>query len=397
MSSDPSQDSRFVPDPIEKIILKSMNEGVITLECTGKIHTTNPAALKILGFEQEDLVGRQFYEVFSDPRNSEFADTFMHAVQSGKRQLHPDVEYTRADGQVVYLSLAPSFLDYDVCVPDLQNVVVVFRDVTALKSLEQMKRRAVNHLSHELRTPLAIITASVGTLAADERSTEKQQKAFARVERNIKRLAELSGIIEEIFNPPVIDPQTIQVRSTIEEILAELRLHFLHRSVTIGTCIGSDLQVVLDRSLLVTVIKTLVKNSVEAVPNGGEILVTAERVTGGMSLTVQDWGVGIAIGDREFIFDGFHNTQITDDYSSKRPYDFNAGGKGLELLRLKTLAEASLFQISFSSARCRYIPEDGDHCPGDISLCSHISGIRDCKASGGTTFGVLFPSISSQG
>ncbi len=370
-----------------------MNEGVITLECTGKIHTANPAALRILGFEQEDLVGREFYEVFSDPRNGEFANTFMRAVQSGKTQLHTDVRYTRADGQIVDLSLAPSFLDYDVCVPDLQNVVVVFRDVTALKSLEQMKRRAVNHLSHELRTPLAIITASVGKLAPDEGSTEKQQKALARVERNVKRLAELSDIIEEIFNPPEIDPQIMPIRSAIEEILSELRPHFHHRSVTVSTCISPDLQVTLDRTLLVTVLETLVKNSVEAVPDGGEILVTAERVPGGMSLTVQDWGVGIAIGDREFIFDGFHNTQITDDYSSKRPYDFNAGGKGLELLRLKTLAEAGLFHLSFSSARCRYIPEDGDHCPGDISLCPYASGIGECKSSGGTTFTLLFPSI----
>jgi two-component system phosphate regulon sensor histidine kinase PhoR len=391
MSSDPSQDSHLLPDPIEKIILKSMNEGVITLECTGKIHTANPAALRILGFEQEDLLGRQFDEVFSDQRNSEFTNTFMHAIQSGKTQLHTDVTYTRADGQVIDLSLAPSFLDYDVCVPDLQNVVVVFRDVTALKALEQMKRRAVNHLSHELRTPLAIISASIGQVAADEISIEKQQRALARVERNIKRLTEVYDIIEEILNPPEIDPQTMQIDSTIHEILGRLRPAFTHRNVTISTCIPSDLQATLDRTLLVTIVETLVKNAVEAVPDRGEILVTAERAAGGMSLKVQDWGVGISVADQEFIFDGFHNTQVTDEYSSKRPYDFNAGGKGLELLRLKTLAEAGFFQISFSSTRCPHIPRDGDHCPGDISLCPYASGIGECKSSGGTTFKVFFP------
>ena len=52
-------------EPIEKTILRSMNEGVITVECNGDIHTANPAALRILGFEERELVGRKFDSVFS--------------------------------------------------------------------------------------------------------------------------------------------------------------------------------------------------------------------------------------------------------------------------------------------------------------------------------------------
>src|SRR4030042_5794098 len=65
-------------DAIEKIILRSMNEGVITLECTGDIYTVNPAALRILGFREEELKGRKFAEVFlNDPANDKFTDLFV--------------------------------------------------------------------------------------------------------------------------------------------------------------------------------------------------------------------------------------------------------------------------------------------------------------------------------
>ena len=45
-------------DPIERIILRSMNEGVITLECNGTVHTVNPAALRILGLSQRGHQGQ---------------------------------------------------------------------------------------------------------------------------------------------------------------------------------------------------------------------------------------------------------------------------------------------------------------------------------------------------
>ena len=67
----------------------------------------------------------------------------------------------------------------------------------------------------------------------------------------------------------------------------------------------------------------------------------------------------------------------------KKPYDFDAGGKGLELLRLKNLSQAGYFDISFESNRCRYIPSNRDHCPGIIADCPHIQNTADCNESGG--------------
>jgi two-component system phosphate regulon sensor histidine kinase PhoR len=107
-------------------------------------------------------------------------------------------------------------------------------------------------------------------------------------------------------------------------------------------------------------------------------------------LEVQDYGVGIPATDREFIFKAFHHTRDTHRYATKSPFDFNAGGKGLELMRLKLLSEEGGFDISFESSRCRYIPSNLDECCGNISTCPYVNSVEGCEDSGGTTFTVLF-------
>ncbi len=95
--------------------------------------------------------------------------------------------------------------------------------------------------------------------------------------------------------------------------------------------------------------------------------------------------------------DGLFHTKETALYASKKPYDFGAGGKGLDLLRMKVYGQRFGFDLSMISKRCVYIPTDRDQCPGDISRCPHVRNAKECATSGGTTFTVAFqPKKASQ-
>jgi hypothetical protein len=91
------------------------------------------------------------------------------------------------------------------------------------------------------------------------------------------------------------------------------------------------------------------------------------------------------------IFGGFFHTQDTELYSSKRPYKFNAGGSGSDLLRTKSFSERHGFSVDFNSTRCKFIPKDTDICPGKISSCPFKKEKLECFSSGGSTFSVKFP------
>lgn len=379
-------------EPIEKIILRSMNEGVVILECNGIIHTVNPAAERILGLREEDLKGKTIDSLFGEvPENQEFSGIFRDAIQAKARSERRETPFKRRDGQVVDLSVTSAFLAVDVCEPSLQSVMVVFRDITAFKSLERVKRRAVNHLSHELKTPLAIARASVAGLIEKELPRDQCLKRLKRAQRNLERLSNIQMIVEEVLNPPVFKARRIDAAVVIEGLLQEIRLAAAHRSVLLRSAVQLEDSACIDPALLRTVIKALVKNAIENTPDGGDVLVSLKRTQDGLLLEISDSGVGILVQDQEFIFEGFLYTQATEDYSSKTPFDFGAGGKGLELLRLKVLSETGYFDIGFESRRCASIPTDPNHCPGSVSTCPPGRSGDECRAAGGTTFWVLFP------
>jgi len=180
-------------------------------------------------------------------------------------------------------------------------------------------------------------------------------------------------------------------------ILNDLRERSCHRSVALIPHIENVQTDALDPQILRMVIETLVKNAIENTPDGGEVAVSMRQTADGILLQVSDQGVGIALEDQEFIFEGFHHTQATEEYSTKKPFDFNAGGKGLELLRLKALAELGYFEIAFESSRCKYVPTGRDQCQGVASSCAHMQDVQACHESGGTTFSVLFRKSMNRG
>jgi signal transduction histidine kinase len=136
----------------------------------------------------------------------------------------------------------------------------------------------------------------------------------------------------------------------------------------------------------------LLKNAIENTPDEGMIRVILEKKAQWVQFKVMDFGIGIAKEDQGHLYDGLFHTQDTELYTSKKPYDFGAGGKGLDLLRIKTYGHRFGFDISEGTQRCIYLPTDRDLCPGKVSLCPSCHTREDCLKSGGSTFCLSFSS-----
>ena len=108
-------------------------------------------------------------------------------------------------------------------------------------------------------------------------------------------------------------------------------------------------------------------------------------------MEVSDYGVGITPDNQARIFEGFFTTQETMDYASKNPFDFNAGGKGADLLRMKIFSERYGFKIELTSARCPLIAKETETCPGRISRCPRCQTGRGCHQTVATAFLLYFP------
>jgi len=309
-----------------------------------------------------------------------------------------------------------------------------------LKSMNKAKERAIDHLSHELATPLALISATFSRISSglSQAKITGLERSVIIAQRNLHRLMRLQ---EEIDN--IIRETSIEDRRKITKVI-ENALHFIEyqngvgrgkyskvlsllsdylnsiykvgeerteklfvegflqsvcddarramgkREVEIVQDFVKGVTIMANRRALEKVCSGILRNAIENTPDQGKIVVTAKIEGDKMVVRFRDFGTGITAENQRLVFTGFFHTQDTNYYSTKAPYDFNAGGSGADLLRGKVFSERYGFEIDFESTRCSYIPEDIDECPGRISLCQFIGNESDCFASG-TVFSLRIP------
>ncbi|MGE5838527.1 MAG: PAS domain S-box protein [Deltaproteobacteria bacterium] len=312
-----------------------------------------------------------------------------------------------------------------------------YQEVT---SLNRAKDKAINHLSHELKTPVAILTSSLNLLAKRMVSLpdDTWKPTLERIKRNLERILEIQYEVDDImedkpqktyglltllleqcaeelasvaaeeigqeplfkrirdhldrvFGPKEAKPEVLHLDQEVGARLDYLKPLFSHRELEVFTQLNSVPPILLPPEVLHKVIDGLVRNAVENTPDEGRIEVAVQKEGHGALLIVRDYGVGIREEAQKRIFEGFFTTRDPLAYSSKRPFDFNAGGKGADLLRMKIFSERYHFQIHMASTRCKHLPKESDECPGRISLCPMCSKIENCHQSGGTIFTVYFP------
>ncbi len=311
-----------------------------------------------------------------------------------------------------------------------------------VRSLNQAKDKAINHLSHELKTPLSVLVGSMDILSKklEKVPEETWRPTMERTRRNLYRIVDIqdevddiiqgrhpramnllttlvdqcsdeletlivqetgdeSGLarirsrIQEIYGARDLIPERIALGGFIRERLQEAAPGYAHRELDIRVDLETGAEVSIPREVLRKVVDGLFKNAVENTPDEGRIDVLLCNEEDASVLQVRDFGVGITENAQKRIFDGFFATQDTLHYSSKTPYDFNAGGKGADLLRMRIFSERYGFAIEMTSDRCRFIPRESDVCPGRISQCPFCTGQETCLGSGGTTFSIRFPRI----
>lgn len=426
--------------------------GIIMIDKEGDFEYINPKFKELFGYSLDDVPNsvQWFKKAFPDPKTrKEVISTWIDYLRSTKpgEKVPRTLPATCKDGTQKIIHFVPVRLatgEYIVTLEDITERIqaheALVKSHQELERLNRAKTKAVNHISHELRTPLAVIHGTIRLLKRKLKRflTDTDLKNnMDTLERNLERISEISRETDEIFRIS----QELEAAAALEDINAlwqriedlpdmppDVRSHFDalkgwineylsgkagqfqsinllpfvldalervkqlsgHRRIRFRVDGKNDLFVYLDPLILQNVVEGLLRNAIENTPDGGTIRLGVEQKNGKIILHVTDYGVGITKENQAYIFDGLFHTKETELYASKKPYDFGAGGKGLDLLRMKVYGQRFGFDLSMTSKRCVYIPTDQDLCPGDISKCPHVASAKECADSGGTTFTVAF-------
>lgn len=372
--------------------LNSSADAILIVDLKGKTRYLSPSFSRIFGWSLKEVKGKPVPFV---PDSEEESGRALRekVLVAGIPIVGLETRRKRKDGSLLDVSISAAPYHDQKGVP--AGMSIILRDVTPFKSIERARRRAVSHLSHELMTPLAVLEASAQQMSRKGQPQKAKEKSLKRILRNIERLKDLQEVVQEIAVPRTYEPTAFDIETTIHRIVEDILENSSHRSVALTSNLEPVRTDSIDPEVFAIILSTLLKNAIENTPDEGAVSISLTTHDSGVLLRVEDTGIGIAPADRDFIFEGFHHTQATDRYSTRKPFDFNAGGKGLELMRLKILSEEGWFDISFESKRCRFLPTRSDQCPGRISSCPHVKNLKGCRQAGGTTFSVLFHSRTS--
>src|SRR5262249_44179733 len=243
------------------------------------------------------------------------------------------------------------------------------------------KSKMLDHLSHELKTPLAVLSASC-TLLQKWAAVQEPQRAQAtaeRARRAISRLVELQLEASDIAQQRRVREESLltdllrRCQDVLESIvdehdasatlqervarrIAEIYAHdaeqqaeallldawipgvldslcadFQHRRIALELALDAGPAVCLPEPVLFKAFRGLLRNAIEATQDGGSIGIRVQEADGNVRLEIRDAGVGIDPELQRQLFFGFVHAGSTDSYSSGRPYDFGAGGQGLDL------------------------------------------------------------------
>ncbi|HEY8204872.1 MAG TPA: ATP-binding protein [Pyrinomonadaceae bacterium] len=297
-------------------IVESIRSGLITTDLTGRIYAFNAAAEEITGYQAEDVRGKDAAMFFGDMTRQ--IAVSMEAAAAGKVSPRFEVDSLTQSGFMLHLgySIAPLFLESG----ETSGLVITFQDLTDVRVMEETARRqdrlaAVGRLAasiaHEIRNPLAAMRGSIQMLRSELTDNSDHGQLMEIILRESDRLNKIVTDYLDYARPRPAEMDEVDVSALIRETLKLLRNS---AEISDGHTLKDDLP---DEPLLVKgdaeqlkqVCWNVARNAMQAMPDGGEFFVHAERTNADrVHISFKDSGCGMSPEQVERLFEPFTST-----------------------------------------------------------------------------------------
>lgn len=318
-------------------ILSGMREGILVVNRAQRVTLCNKALLEFFP-DIKNPVNRTVLEVL---RRHEIQQAVESTMSSG-RTLDLEIPF---DSRIFLVHVAPLAGENE---NTPRAALLVFQEVTAIRSLESVRREFVANVSHEFRTPLAIINGYVETLRDGAlEDPAMAQKSLGAIHRNVRRLALL---IEDLLTISSMESRSrllnfsqTDVRVLVERVVENLAPKIEERQAEITIDWDEMARFAeIDARRIEQVCMNLLNNALQhgEVPTL-KIQITSQRLENEIRMTFSDNGPGIPLEDQAHIFERFYRVH------KHRARD--AGGTGLGLSIVKNIVLAHGGSVSLAS------------------------------------------------
>ncbi|WP_110111663.1 PAS domain S-box protein [Bacillus sp. CGMCC 1.16541] len=272
------------------------NDAISVFSVDGKVISVNPAFERTYGWMKEEIVGLEMPFIPEPLKKSAF-DRF-ERVRSGESMISFETQDVHKDGHFIDVEITLSPI-YD----QKQTVIAlsaIARDITEKKETKEFLRRTdklslagemAAGVAHEIRNPLTSLQGFVQLI--DEKSPEHHMYTSI-MKSEIKRI---DGIVNEFLmlaKPQPVSMKPHLFRGILNDVILLFETECALKNVLIDVRMNiRDTQLMCDANQLKQVFINLLKNAIEAMPNGGLISISVTHYENELVITIQDSGEGI--------------------------------------------------------------------------------------------------------
>jgi PAS domain S-box-containing protein len=336
-------------------ILESMPSGVVVVDGEGKVTTFNRAAELIIGKAKKEVAGSDFKQMLKPL----FPDEFPSIIPPAEPVLSEgEGILTQEQGREVQVqfTIIPLREQDSVTRKMVESSIIIFQDVTQLRRLEEQAERTSRltamgeiavSIAHEVRNPLGSIELLATLLKQEAQGDADKQKLTDYIVAGVKSI---DYIINNLLlfskpQPPIF--QHVTINTFLNDVLIFIAPSLkLAQIELVRAHAEADVPVLGDAELLKQVFLNVIWNAIQAMPYGGELVVSTELGentvhrspgAGYVEITIADSGTGIAEDDKDKIFNPFFTTKDK--------------GSGLGLAIVHNIVEAHGGMIGVESER----------------------------------------------
>ena len=305
---------------------------------TKKFIDGNNAFCRMLGYSLEELKNKTVMDIHPKESLPYVLEQFEKLAKQ-KITLTKDIPVKRKDGSIFYadISAAPMTFGGRVC------VVGSFRDITERKRMEEKLRKADRFtgigeasamVGHDLRNPLQVIVNKLylaNTVAKNLSFPYSEAVAklglkelFAELQYQTSYMNKIVSDLQDYARPLTPQLTSVNLSKLLDETFSTIPVP---ANMKVTREVDNDfLELFLDRELMRRALTNLIRNAIQAMPNGGKVTIRTSKTENNALISIQDTGEGISQENLEKLWTPLFTTK--------------AKGQGLGLPVSKRLVEA---------------------------------------------------------
>jgi two-component system sensor histidine kinase HydH len=295
-------------------VVESMANGLISLDSKGVITTINQAAQELVGISEAEAKSLEV-----DRLLPEYAVEIRDVLENNHTILNKEIVYQHSDGSAIPVNLSVTQVKDEGEVK--LGAVVLLNDMREMVELQERAKRA-EHLAsigrmaatvaHEIRNPLSSVRGFAQFFANRfVEKTEERTYALAMMEES-NRLNRVVSELLDYARPLELKIEPTSIETLFLDIVRRLELEQTASDIEIIQEVQPDMPTVqLDHDRILQVLLNLTQNSIDAMPNGGKLILSAVWLAerNSVQIGVRDTGKGIPKSDLPRLFEPFFTTK----------------------------------------------------------------------------------------